>query len=125
MPDRSLYVLVVGAGVGGLCLAQGLKGAGVSVAVFERDRATDSRPQGYRLNIDPTGSRALSDCLSPDLWQVLVATAGDPGPGMGVFDGVAAAGRSRRPEHVDRAIVGGVCRRAPHRPSTTTDRRSR
>ncbi len=53
MPDRSLYVLVVGAGVGGLCLAQGLKGAGVSVAVFERDRATDSRPQGYRPTSTP------------------------------------------------------------------------
>src|SRR5262249_47019369 len=70
---------------GGLCLAQGLHAAGISVAVYERDAAPDARLQGYRLNIEPVGSRALRDCLPPHLWEILVATAGDPGPGMGVF----------------------------------------
>jgi 2-polyprenyl-6-methoxyphenol hydroxylase-like FAD-dependent oxidoreductase len=32
------------------------------------------------------GSQALDECLPPELWEILVATAGDPGPGMGVFD---------------------------------------
>ena len=32
-----LRVLVIGAGLGGLCLAQGLRKAGVDVAVYERD----------------------------------------------------------------------------------------
>ncbi|MCX4792442.1 hypothetical protein OG369_42460 [Streptomyces sp. NBC_01221] len=41
--------------------------------------------RGYRLNIEPVGSRALHDCLPPHLWEILVATAGDPGPGMGVL----------------------------------------
>ena len=82
----SLHVLIIGGGIGGLCLAQGLKKAGVSVAVYERDRTLDARLQGYRLNIEPVGSQALHECLPPDLWEVLVATAGDPGPGMGVFD---------------------------------------
>jgi cation diffusion facilitator CzcD-associated flavoprotein CzcO len=31
------HVLIVGGGIGGLCLAQGLKKAGISVAVYERD----------------------------------------------------------------------------------------
>jgi 2-polyprenyl-6-methoxyphenol hydroxylase-like FAD-dependent oxidoreductase len=34
-PD--LHVVIIGAGTGGLCLAHGLKRAGISVAVYERD----------------------------------------------------------------------------------------
>ncbi|NRQ31904.1 FAD-dependent monooxygenase [Nonomuraea sp. NN258] len=85
MSTRSLRVIVAGGGIGGLCLAQGLHAAGIGVEVYERDAAPDARSQGYRLNIEPVGSRALHDCLPPHLWDILVATAGDPGPGMGVF----------------------------------------
>ncbi|MFI6925202.1 FAD-dependent oxidoreductase [Nonomuraea spiralis] len=85
MSTRPLRVVVGGGGIGGLCLAQGLHTAGIDVAVFERDTAPDARLQGYRLNIEPVGSRALHDCLPAHLWHLLVATAGDPGPGMGVF----------------------------------------
>ncbi len=85
MPTNSLRVIIVGGGIGGLCLAQGLHAAGISVAVYERDVAPDARSQGYRLNIEPVGSRAPHDCLPAPLWEILVATAGDPGPGMGVF----------------------------------------
>jgi 2-polyprenyl-6-methoxyphenol hydroxylase-like FAD-dependent oxidoreductase len=85
MPTRPLRVIIIGGGIGGLCLAQGLHAAGIDVAVLERDAALDARLQGYRLNIEPVGSRALHDCLPAHLWQILVATAGHPGPGMGVF----------------------------------------
>jgi 2-polyprenyl-6-methoxyphenol hydroxylase-like FAD-dependent oxidoreductase len=80
-----LHVLIIGGGIGGLCLAQGLKKAGVSVAVYERDCTLDARLQGYRLNIEPVGSRVLHQCLPAELWEVLAATAGDPGPIMRVF----------------------------------------
>ncbi|MFC6016696.1 FAD-dependent oxidoreductase [Plantactinospora solaniradicis] len=79
-------VLVIGGGLGGLCLAQGLRRAGVSCAVYERDHKLDARLQGYRINIEATGSAALQSCLPPALWRIVVATAGDPGPGLGVFD---------------------------------------
>lgn len=81
-----MHVLVIGGGIGGLCLAQGLRRRGVSVAVYERDRTPDTRLQGYRLSIEPPGSAALHDCLPPELWQILVATSGDQGERMGVFD---------------------------------------
>src|SRR5712664_1361406 len=81
-----LHVIIVGGGIGGLCLAQGLKRAGISFAVYERDRSPDARLQGYRLNIEPIGSRALHECLSTEIWSRLVATAGDAGAGMGVYD---------------------------------------
>jgi len=81
-----MHVLIIGGGIGGLCLAQGLRRRGVSVAVYERDRTPDARLQGYRLSIEPPGSAALHDCLPPGLWQILVATSGDQGERMGVFD---------------------------------------
>lgn len=80
-----MRVIVMGGGIGGLCLAQGLHAAGIDVAVYERDTTPDARLQGYRLNIEPVGSQALHACLPPHLWDTLVATAGDPGAGMGVF----------------------------------------
>jgi cation diffusion facilitator CzcD-associated flavoprotein CzcO len=48
-PMLKLNVIVVGAGLGGLCLAQALRRLNVDVAVFERDRTPWDRPQGYRL----------------------------------------------------------------------------
>jgi 2-polyprenyl-6-methoxyphenol hydroxylase-like FAD-dependent oxidoreductase len=86
MSGSEMHVIVIGGGIGGLCLAQGLKRNGVSVAVYERDQSPDARLQGYRLNIEPAGSQALHACLPTDLWNLLIATAGDPGSRMGVFD---------------------------------------
>lgn len=83
--QRPLHVVIVGGGIGGLSLAQGLKRAGVSFAVYERDKSPTAREQGYRVHIDPTGSRALHECLPPALWRVFVETAGDPGKGFGFF----------------------------------------
>ncbi|MFI6318845.1 FAD-dependent oxidoreductase [Nonomuraea sp. NPDC050556] len=78
-------VIVAGGGIGGLCLAQGLRRSGVNVVVYERDGSPDARLQGYRLNIEPVGSAALHACLPAELWERLMVTGGDPGPGMGVL----------------------------------------
>ncbi len=86
MRSRPLRIIIVGGGIGGLCLAQGLRRRDVKVAVYERDRTPQARLQGYRINIEAAGSAALADCLPPAGWQELIATAGDPGPGMGVYD---------------------------------------
>ncbi|SFP83178.1 2-polyprenyl-6-methoxyphenol hydroxylase [Amycolatopsis rubida] len=74
MPTSPPHVIIIGAGTGGLCLAQGLKQGGVSVAVYERDRTRTDGLFGYRVGIDPDGSRALSRCLPPELFDVFVAT---------------------------------------------------
>ncbi|MER6951073.1 NAD(P)/FAD-dependent oxidoreductase [Nonomuraea sp. NPDC000554] len=74
MPTSPFHVLIIGAGTGGLCLAQGLKRAGVSVAVYERDRTWRDGLQGYRVGIDADGKRALKANLSPELYETFVAT---------------------------------------------------
>jgi 2-polyprenyl-6-methoxyphenol hydroxylase-like FAD-dependent oxidoreductase len=75
-------VAVVGAGIGGLCLANGLLRAGVDVTVYERDETLDSRGQGYRLHLD--AGPALHACLPPDLYELCVATSGRPSTAMSV-----------------------------------------
>lgn len=77
-----LHVLVIGGGIGGLTLAQGLKKAGVSVAVYERDRTRTDRVQGYRVHISPTGSRALHECLPAQLFDAFTKTCGKPSRGI-------------------------------------------
>lgn len=69
------HVLIVGGGIGGLCLAQGLKKSGISVAVYERDASAQFRHQGYRISIKEEGSQALRDCLPEFLFKLCVATA--------------------------------------------------
>ncbi|WP_214326382.1 FAD-dependent oxidoreductase [Nonomuraea sediminis] len=77
------HIAIIGGGIGGLCLAQGLKKAGHPVTVFERDRTPGDRLQGYRVHIDPNGARALRDCLPAHLWQAFLDTAGVSGQDFG------------------------------------------
>jgi 2-polyprenyl-6-methoxyphenol hydroxylase-like FAD-dependent oxidoreductase len=69
-----MHVIIIGAGTGGMALAHGLRRAGVSVAVYERDRDRADGLYGYRVGIDPTGNRALRECLPPELFATFVAT---------------------------------------------------
>ena len=80
-----MKVIVIGGGIGGLCLAQGLKKAGVSVAVYEHDESPESRVQGFRIHISPLGSIALHDCLPSELWSIFDATGGQFGQGFTVL----------------------------------------
>jgi 2-polyprenyl-6-methoxyphenol hydroxylase-like FAD-dependent oxidoreductase len=80
-----LDVGIVGGGIGGLCLAQGLKKAGIPVQVYERDEAASSRRQGFRIHISPEGSRALHQCLPQDLWDIFNLTGGEFGQGFSML----------------------------------------
>jgi 2-polyprenyl-6-methoxyphenol hydroxylase-like FAD-dependent oxidoreductase len=70
-----LRVLIIGGGIGGLCLAQGLKKSGIKVAVYERDQSANFRGQGYRITLKADGSHALRDCLPANLFHLCVATS--------------------------------------------------
>jgi 2-polyprenyl-6-methoxyphenol hydroxylase-like FAD-dependent oxidoreductase len=77
--ELTMKVLVIGGGTGGLALAHGLKRAGIGVTVFERDALRTDGLHGYRVGIDPDGSRALHSLLPKELYDTFVATkARDP-----------------------------------------------
>jgi 2-polyprenyl-6-methoxyphenol hydroxylase-like FAD-dependent oxidoreductase len=64
-------ILIAGAGIGGLALAQALRRGGQDVAIYERDPTPKPHNQGYRIHLDPNGNAALRTCLpAPALDQV-------------------------------------------------------
>ncbi|MFZ6743504.1 FAD-dependent oxidoreductase [Undibacterium sp. JH2W] len=73
-----LHICIIGAGLGGLCLALGLKKHGISFEVHEKDAAPDSRSQGYRLRIDQLGQTALASCLPAALYDLFQHTCALP-----------------------------------------------
>jgi 2-polyprenyl-6-methoxyphenol hydroxylase-like FAD-dependent oxidoreductase len=73
--NSNFNVIVIGAGLGGLSLAQSLRRTGIHVQIFERDHGPFDRPQGYRLHLDADAINACKEVLSPELNAVFEATA--------------------------------------------------
>ncbi|MET9363679.1 FAD-dependent monooxygenase [Streptomyces sp. NPDC006632] len=111
------HVLIIGGGIGGLCLAQGLRKAGLGFAVYERGPARAGDGEDHRVRIGPQGARALYACLPPEAWEAF--TAGTEGGGRSVFVTERlrellvlpqpAAGRA--PQHSSHATSAGALRR--------------
>ncbi|MFF0345330.1 FAD-dependent oxidoreductase [Kribbella sp. NPDC004875] len=81
-----MKVAIMGAGIGGLALAQGLLAAGVEVAVYERDPSPQYRKQGYRIHISQVGEAALAAVLPDAVRRRVIATATRPGDLVAGFD---------------------------------------
>jgi salicylate hydroxylase len=110
MITQPFHVIIIGGGIGGLCLAQRLKQADISVAVYERDQSRTARLQGYRIHINPQGSRALYESLPPHLYEIFLATCGKSGKGFNflteqlqelLFIGVDDMGNAPEPGPID------------------------
>jgi len=109
------HVVVVGGGVGGLCLAQGLTKSGISVAVYERDTSAQLRNQGYRIGVKDTGAQALRDCLPGQLFNLCVATSIRQATRMVFTDEHLRPKFSKPIPHVDPGVSGfGVNRLTLH-----------
>ncbi|MFD8419558.1 FAD-dependent oxidoreductase [Streptomyces sp. NPDC059466] len=81
-----MKVLVIGAGLGGLALAQGLHRDGVDVHVFERRSDRTVGLQGYGLHLNEAGCAALRECVPPANWSRIDAGAGYAGSTAGFYD---------------------------------------
>jgi 2-polyprenyl-6-methoxyphenol hydroxylase-like FAD-dependent oxidoreductase len=69
----SFHVLIAGGGIGGLCLAQGLRKAGISCEVFESQPGVVHA--GYRLHMNALGGNALQECLPDALYELYLQTS--------------------------------------------------
>ena len=78
-------IAIIGAGLGGLCLAQGLKKNGIDCKIFEKDAAINTRTQGYRIRVNEPGRKALEKCLPKDLYDLFIATCAVSRSGMNVL----------------------------------------
>src|SRR5260221_12932821 len=58
-------ILISGAGLGGLLLAQSLRSQRIPFKLYERDIDGASRSQGYRIRISIDGLSALEQVLDP------------------------------------------------------------
>ncbi|WP_219463456.1 FAD-dependent oxidoreductase [Nonomuraea rhizosphaerae] len=79
-----MHILIIGGGIGGLCLAQGLKRAGIGATVH--DCSPTLRGQGWRLSVKEEGVKALRACLPADLFDRLRANAIRPADRMAFMD---------------------------------------
>lgn len=121
-------VLIVGGGLAGLALAQGLKRASPSIPfrIFERDSSAAFRAQGYRIRISGAALQALlpasvfanfeatsNTLIQPG--QAINALTGQPnpeavmpGPPRGAGPPPGASPESTKPYNVDRAVLRNV-----------------
>ena len=70
-----IKIVIIGAGLGGLCLAHSLRNSGIDVEIYERDASPWDRPQGYRLHLEADALNALREVLPADLHRLFEATA--------------------------------------------------
>jgi hypothetical protein len=62
-------ILISGAGLSSLLLAQSLLHAAIPFLIFERDSSISFRAQGYRLRLSTEGLDAIKSVLEPEKFQ--------------------------------------------------------
>ena len=114
-----MKVVIIGAGLGGLALAQRLLDNGFDVQVYERDRAIEARFQGYRIGFGTEGLKALYGAVQPRLHPLLEAVSGRiERTGRAVDPQLNVLGEQERDDDEGRM-------HDPQRAATPADRRSR
>jgi 2-polyprenyl-6-methoxyphenol hydroxylase-like FAD-dependent oxidoreductase len=71
-------VAIVGAGLGGLALAQSLVSNGIECCVFERDVVFTAPGRSVRIHCRPVVDESMRSCLPDDVFDAFVASQGAP-----------------------------------------------
>lgn len=74
-------ILISGAGISSLLLAQALTRASIPCLIFERDASISFRAQGYRLRLSTEGLDAIEKVLGPEAFQKFWDKCGKTGGG--------------------------------------------
>jgi 2-polyprenyl-6-methoxyphenol hydroxylase-like FAD-dependent oxidoreductase len=106
-----MRVLVIGAGLGGLCLAQGLRRMGIECVVFEQQCAREDNLSGYGLHIDINGKQALRQCLPHGLWTMFLESSAPAGAKVRFRDPQLRVLAERDVAQISKASAVGIERR--------------
>lgn len=99
--DTSLRkpVLIAGAGLSSLLLAQCLRRASIPFQIYERDASISFRAQGYRLRLSSEGLDAIESSLSQEdwtrFWNICSKTGG---AGLVALDAISGEARTVLPK---------------------------
>ncbi|KAI1624432.1 hypothetical protein EDD37DRAFT_657945 [Exophiala viscosa] len=111
-----MRVLVIGAGFGGLCLANGLaRQKGIIVDVFERHADPSKELAGYGLRVGADGKRALQHCLDPESFKRFLAATTPAGSQWAFRDPQLRLLALRDDAKISGKAEADVERRAVHR----------
>src|SRR4051812_34568038 len=106
-----MKVVVIGAGLGGLALAQRLVRSTIDVEVYERDSAVEARFQGYRIGFGGPGMAALEGAVPERLHPLLDAVSGlIEGTGRMVDSQLTVLGERERDDDEGRMFDRNVLR---------------
>lgn len=78
MSTQNKEVIIVGGGIAGLVLAQGLKYRNIPFSLFERDGKASTK--GYRFRVVDAGLDAMGETIPPSLWKLLEDTVPTSSP---------------------------------------------
>lgn len=70
-------IIIIGAGLCGLALAQGLHKTSIPFKIYERGQRQDVRVQGYRIRLHGEGLAALRSVLADELWNSFEETCAE------------------------------------------------
>lgn len=71
-------IIIIGSGLSGLALAQGLKKNGsIPFKIFEREQPSQVRTQGYRIRLHNEGLQSLRQVLTPDVYDLFTETCAE------------------------------------------------
>jgi 2-polyprenyl-6-methoxyphenol hydroxylase-like FAD-dependent oxidoreductase len=118
-------IIIIGSGLGGLALAQGLHKSSIPFKIYERDQLRNVRTQGYRIRLHGEGLCALRSVLIDEVWDLFEETCPEtrlgPLPNINAvtcevtaanFGGNNPQGRisqsNQKPHTADRAIMREV-----------------
>ena len=91
--SSSKPILISGAGIASLLLAQSLRLSKIPFRIFERDASFAFRAQGYRLRLSSEGLDAIEGALDPETFQKFWAKCGQTdGSGSGPTEFNAVTG---------------------------------
>lgn len=113
-------ILISGAGISSLLLAQSLIRASIPFLVFERDSSISFRAQGYRLRLSAEGLNAIEFALGPERFRRFWDKCGKTGGQGGGVAAIDATTGSKIPEVAKDGKGGTAGDETPTAPTEST-----